>query len=108
MRKDRLEINADAEELPQKVRYTAMNWLVLCVSLTASAIAASLLPVETRSVFAGIILLLCTVLGVILFGAALASLFQKTAQSPVLSITCFSKKYIMINMLIFLHSLFGG
>ena len=82
MRKDRQQMAEDAAEPPQSPGYTFKNWSVLCASLTLSGAVVSLIPIDTRSVLAGIILLSCTLAGVALSMAALVSLFRKDTGAP--------------------------
>jgi len=77
MRKDKQQVSEPQEFTQNNRRYTLKNWFSLCAGLAVSALTASLLPEDARNLLVGLILLACTLLGVVFFTLSLISLFRK-------------------------------
>ncbi len=82
MRKDRSPPEVSDNMLAANPGYTPRHWLVLCASLTLSGALVGFLPANLRALLDGLILLACTITGVILFAASLVNLFRKQPKGP--------------------------
>ena len=82
MRKDRQLPDGNTTIPQQNAGYTVRHWLVLCTSLTLSGTLVGFLPSNLRALLDGVVLLACTVTGMVLFVASLLSLFRKQPKGP--------------------------
>lgn len=78
MRKDNRQAGQfEIEQMTATPGYTFRHWLVLCLSICASALVINFIPNDIQDVMVGIILLLATVSGVLFLIFSLSSLFRK-------------------------------